>query len=344
MRASFLSYLFSCLLALLLFSTGLTAQDKLTIVSSASMFSDMASNLITDDFEIKTIVPIGGDPHKYRAKPSDARMVQTADLVLVNGLTFEGWIRELIANSGTKAKVITLTEGIEPISSMEYENSSDPHAWMNVSHARQYIKNIYEALIALKPDQSKALQEKYETYRQELTKLDQDIQNEINKIPENQRILITSHDAFQYYGQRYGLHLEAIMGISTEAEAQTSDIMRVSKAIKKNKVPAIFIESTINPKMLQQIAKDNKVEIGGELYADSLGDADSEGASYTKMMWHNTKTIADALSKAPAQEEKEEAKELPSLTDGLSNPMKIIIGIVLLLTVLTVIVSKIKRS
>lgn len=347
---NYIQNIFFTLFIMLLISVGVTnnlySQDKLTIVSSASMFSDMAANLITDDFEIKTIVPIGGDPHKYRAKPSDARMVQTADLILINGLTFEGWIRQLIENSGTKGKVITITDGIEPISSLQYENSSDPHAWMNVSFANQYIDNIYQALLELKPGKAEMLTKNYESYKKELTDLDVKIQTEINKIPEKQRVLITSHDAFQYYGQRYGLRLEAIMGISTEAEAQTSDIMRVSKAIKENNVPAIFIESTINPKMLKQIAKDNKVAIGGELYADSLGDENSEGATYKKMMWHNTKTIVEALSKTPSTktEEVKTENKVPDLTEGLSNPVKIIIGIVMLLTILMVIVSKIKRS
>jgi len=327
------------------FLVNTNAQEKKVIVSSASMFSDMISNLITDDFEIKTIVPIGGDPHKYRARPSDARMVQTADLILVNGLTFEGWIKELIANSGTKASVITITEGIEPISSLEYENSSDPHAWMNVAHGKVYIRNMYNALIELMPEKKGQITANYERYKKELTELDQNIQKEINKIPESQRVLITSHDAFQYFGQRYGLKLEAIMGISTEAEAQTSDIMRVSKAIKENNVPAIFIESTINPKMLKQIASDNKVAIGGELFADSLGDENSEGATYKDMMWHNTTTIANALSKIPeAKPEKEKTSEVPNLLDGMSNTLKIILGLAMLSVLFVVLATKMKRS
>lgn len=330
---------------LVITSINLQAQDKKTIVASASMFSDMISNLVTDNFTIKTIVPIGADPHKYRAKPSDARMVQTADLILVNGLTFEGWIKDLIANSGTKGEVLTITEGISPISSLEYENSSDPHAWMNVAHGKVYIRNMYEALLRLAPNEKDELTKNYEKYKAELTQLDQDIQIEINKIPEQQRVLITSHDAFQYFGERYGLKLEAIMGISTEAEAQTSDIMRVSKAIKSFNVPAIFIESTINPKMLKQIATDNKVEIGGELYADSLGDENSEGSTYKKMMWHNTITIANALSKIPApQADKKEKDKAKSITDGMSNTLKISLAAGVLLLILISLITKMKRS
>jgi len=120
--------------------------------------------------------------------------------------------------------------------------------------------------------------------------------NKIKEIPEDKRILITSHDAFKYYGKRYGIKLEAIQGISTDAEVQTSDIKRVAYTINRYKVPAVFVESTINPKLLSQIAKDNEVKIGGNLYADSLGDADSPAATYVDMITHNTNTIVSALT------------------------------------------------
>lgn len=330
----------------LLLSLNLAAQDKIQIVSSASMFSDMAANLATDNFEIKTIVPIGGDPHKYRAKPSDARMVQKADIILVNGLTFEGWINELVENSGTKGDVVTITKGVDVIKSMQYENSSDPHAWMDASNGLIYIKNIKEILIAKSPSDKVAIEKNYESYKAKLIALDKEIETSIASIPEGQNVLITSHDAFQYYGTRYNLRLEAIMGISTEAEAQTSDIQRVAKVLQENKVPAVFIESTINPKMLKQIAKDNNVAIGGELFADSLGDEKSPASTYINMLRSNTNTIVQALSKTkPIEVEKAEDKtKIPSIDDGMSKPLKIALGIILILAVVTVFVSKMKRS
>lgn len=320
---------------------------KIKIVASASMFYDMASNLITEDFEIETIVPIGSDPHKYKAKPSDARLIQKADLILVNGLTFEGWINEVIENSGTKAKIITITEGITPITSQQYKNSSDPHAWMTAANGLIYIKNIKDALINLRPDSKQKIEENYLIYEAKLKALDEELMSLIKTIPEAQRVLITSHDAFQYYGQHYGLRLEAIMGISTEAAAQTSDIERVSKAIKAYNVPAVFIESTINPKMLKQIAEDNNVAVGGQLYADSLGDEISPAPTYIEMLRYNTKTIASALTKSVA-EIKANNKEMeksspPSLTDGLSKANKILLASILLLAMLAVIVYKIKQ-
>jgi len=222
--------------------------------------------------------------------------VTFADLILINGLTFEGWINELIENSGTNAKVVTVTEHITPLTSVTYANSADPHAWMDASLVKSYVKSIADAMISLDPSNKTTYEQRLESYTAELDDLDRDIKAAISTIPEQKRILITSHDAFQYYGRRYGVQLEAIMGISTEAEAQTSDIRRVNQVIKEHRIPSIFVESTINPKLIQQIATDSKVSIGGELFADSLGDKESPASTYIDMMRYNTTTIVTALS------------------------------------------------
>jgi len=285
------------ILAILLFTSMLAvAQDKIKVVSSASIFQDMAMNIGGDKIEAFSIVPIGGDPHLYDPKPSDAQLVKSADIILVNGLTFEGWINKLIDNSGTSAKVYTITEGINVIKSDKYKNAADPHAWMDASNGLKYIENIKIALIETDPINADFYTENYEKYKAEIDALDTYISAEIKKIPEAKRMLVTSHDAFAYYGKRYNIRLNALKGISTEAETQTSDMVRVAKAIQKSEVPAIFIESTINPQVIQQIARDNNVKIGGELFADSIGDEDSEGPTYVKMLRHNTDVIVKALS------------------------------------------------
>ena len=146
-----------------------------------------------------------------------------------------------------------------------------------------------------------------------LKKLDQYILDQIETIPNEQRVLITSHDAFRYYGDRYGLELNAIMGISTEADVQTSDIQRVSKIIKEQNIPAVFLESTINPKMLKQIAEDNNVSIGGELFADSLGDKDSPASTYYSMLKHNTDTIVKGLRENNSKKKEAESDDSTSV-------------------------------
>ena len=267
------------------------------IVATASMIADMAQNIVGDKFEVTTIVPIGKDPHTYEPTPGDATMVANADVVLKNSLTFEGWLEKLIDNSGTKAKVITVTEGIDIIESLTYANSADPHAWMSAANGLKYVENIKDAMIAYDAANKDFYEANYAAYTKKLKDLDTYIKNQVNTIPTDQRILITSHDAFQYFGRRYGIRLESILGTSTDAQAQTSDIVRLNKVIKQNNVPAVFIESTVNPKMLQQLATSNDITIGGSLYSDSIGDKDSDAPTYYDMLKYNTDVIVKALSR-----------------------------------------------
>ena len=287
---------YSFLIAFLFFSGTVVAQEK-KVMATASIFADMAEVIAGEQLSIESIVPIGGDPHIYEPIPKDAKMVAEADLILKNGLTFEGWLDELIENSGTKAKIVTITKDIPVIESLTYKNSSDPHTWMSAQNGIKYIENIKNAFVELDPKHADIYEFNFKVYKQQLEDLDQRILNQIKSIPQKQRILITSHDAFQYYGRRYGIQLEAILGTSTDAEEQTSDIIRVNKVINASQVPAIFVESTINPKTLQQLAKDNNIKIGGQLYADSLGDEASPAPTYYKMLEHNTRVIVQALSK-----------------------------------------------
>ena len=308
------------------------SQDKIKVVSSASIFQDMAKNIGGDKVISESIVPIGGDPHTYTPKPSDVELVSSADLILINGLTFEGWITELIENSGTKAKVVLITEGVEPITSQKYHNASDPHAWMDASNGVKYVYNISAALASVDKENALFYADNGAKYTAEIKKAHDYIKNQVATIPKSQRILITSHDAFQYYGRAYDITLNAIMGISTESEAQSKDLQRVVKAIRENNIPAVFIESTINPKMLQQIASDTGVKIGGELYADSVGDADSEAPTYISMLTHNTNVIVKALTGTSVETTKIDS-------DDTSNNLWVYIGLgaVMLLSLLLLI-------
>ena len=288
---------------LICLSLSLSAQEgKLNVVATASMIADMVYQIAGDYIELQCIVPIGGDPHIYEATPKDAQMIAGADLLFRNGLTFEGWLNELIENAGSKAESVTVTEDIKPIESLIYQNATDPHAWMDASNGLKYITSIKNALIKADPANQATYQTNYENYYAELEELDRYIMTQIQKIPEERRILITSHDAFQYYGRRYGIRLESVLGTSTDADIQTSDIIRLNRVIRENGVPAVFIESTINPKILEQLASDNHIKVGGQLYADSIGDKDSPANSYAAMLKHNTDVIVEALSAASIEE------------------------------------------
>lgn len=282
-----------CLLGIL----PVTAQeeDRPLVVASASIFRDMAEVVSGGLVEVQSVVPIGGDPHIYEPTPADVRLVARADLVLVNGLTFEGWMNELIANSGTRARTITITEGIGTIESEEYANSSDPHAWMTAKNGQLYVENIRRALVDLDPYNKDVYDFNAQLYQQQLEDLDKEIFREISSLPESRRVLITSHDAFRYYGRYYGVRVEAALGTSTDAEVQTEDVNRLTKIIQESGVPAIFVESTINPKLIRQLATDNDVIIGGNLYADSLADPDHPAGTYLGMLRYNTQSLVAAL-------------------------------------------------
>lgn len=256
----------------------------------------MAEAIAGDVIRVESIVPLGGDPHTYEPTPEAAKLVTSADLILRNGLTFEGWLNELIRYSGTKAPVTLITKGIEPLGSIAYSGSSDPHAWMNARNGLIYAKNIYRALSLTFPEYADQFEFNYRLYRSDIERLDAWIRDTVRVIPQGQRVLITSHDAFQYFGAAYGLRLEAILGTSTDADAQTSDVLRVIKLIVESNVPAVFIETTVNPKLIRQIADDTGARIGGSLYSDSLGDDDSPASTYIEMLRFNARTIVKALS------------------------------------------------
>jgi zinc/manganese transport system substrate-binding protein len=275
----------------------LQAQDKPVVLATASMISDMASNIFGDKADVQMIVPLGGDPHLFEPTPNAAKKVNEADLILMNGLTFEGWLTELVENSGTKAETVRVTEGLKAITSDVYTNATDPHAWMDVSNAILYAENIMKAAKELIPNEAAYFDERFNKYKAELEATDKYIIEKIQSIPAKQRVLITSHDAFQYYGKKYGIQLKSSMGTSTDADVQTSDMIALQKVITETGVPAIFVESTVNPKLMEQLAKDNGIVIGGELFADSLGDKESGADTYIKMMKQNTDVITEALSR-----------------------------------------------
>jgi len=307
---------------MLLFFTSFSQDKKFTVLASASMIADMTEVITGGLVDVQCIVPIGGDPHLYEPTPKDVMKVAAADLILVNGLTFEGWLNELIDNSGTEAEVVTITNGIQPITSLQYQNATDPHAWMDLSNGLIYIDNIRDALKKLDPLHTEEFAFNHGVYKQQMEDLDKYIFEQIQSIPKEKRILITSHDAFQYYGKRYGVTLESILGVSTDADVQTADVIRLNQVIRTKNIPAVFIESTINPKLLEQLAKDNNIEVGGQLFADSIGDKESPAPSYLAMLKHNTDTIVKALSK--------EASDNSSTNDKESGPNWVLYAVILI--------------
>jgi ABC-type Zn uptake system ZnuABC Zn-binding protein ZnuA/ABC-type Mn2+/Zn2+ transport system ATPase subunit len=308
MKKAGLSYIFytiwlACLM--LIFSSIQAQHTKPKVLATTTFIADMAKNIAGEYAEVESMMPIGGDPHLYDPVPGDGKKIAESDLILKNGLTLEGWLGKMIDESGTEAYIATITDGIVPIKSSEYENAYDPHAWMDVKNGLIYIQNIRDALTVIDPENKAGYQANFEAYREELLALDAYIEREIKKIPKEHRILATSHDAFRYFGNRYGMQVESILGTSTDAEVQISDYNHLVKVIEETKIPAIFIESTINPKSINQLAKDGKIKIGGKLFADSLGDEESGANTYLKMLRQNTDLIVRGLINPTGTNEEE---------------------------------------
>ncbi|MBA4303528.1 MAG: hypothetical protein C0424_04825 [Sphingobacteriaceae bacterium] len=289
----------------LLLACVLNAQaQKPLVVATTSFLADMTRELGGETVEVRSLLPLGADPHIYDAVPGDALLLAQADLIVENGLNLEGWLSELITQAGKKAQRITATQGITPIGNEEHAGSYDPHAWMDPLLGRQYAQNISLALQQLVPAQTAYLQARLARYDSLLLSTHQQIEQLLAGIPAQRRVIATTHDAFRYFGQRYQMDVISVLGTTTDAEVRTADLQALINTIESRKLPAIFVESTINPKLLQQVAEDAGIRIGGSMYADSMGPEGSGADTYLRMLLHNARTLAEGLGGAATNEQR----------------------------------------
>jgi ABC-type Zn uptake system ZnuABC Zn-binding protein ZnuA len=274
-------------------------RNKPLVVATTTIIADITQQIAGDRVEIFCIMPVGGDPHIYQPVPGDARQIARSDLVLLNGLQLEGWLIELARHAGGSRPMIAVTEGIVPLQDEARHGEPDPHAWFDVRNIHYYVDNIVRGLSMIDPDGEAEYREQADEYKRKLDELDAWVRERIQSLPENRRILITSHDAFRYFGEAYGIRVMALQGISTEAQPQTRDVIELVRAIREYSIPAVFIETSVNPKMLEQIARDAGARIGGELFSDSLGHPDHEGGTYLGMVMYNVSTFVEAMKREP---------------------------------------------
>lgn len=293
-------------LAILILPTKGISQ-KLKAVTTTSFLADIATQIAGDQGDVQSVLPIGTDPHIYDPVPEDARKIAEAELLILNGLTLEGWLAEMIDNSGRTIIKVIATDGIEAIASSDHVGAVDPHAWMNPINVITYAANIRDGLIAARPSKASYFESRFQEYQEQLKAIDVYIRRRIEKIPVDKRILATSHDAFRYYGVHYGLEVESILGTSTEAEPTIGAYKALIDKLSKMGIPAVFVESTINPQLLRRLAKDLGIVIGGELFADSLGDEESGADTYLKMIRQNTDVIVNGLLGLSGKDSSEDA-------------------------------------
>jgi zinc/manganese transport system substrate-binding protein len=273
-----------------------TAQTKIPVVATISILGDFVKNVGGDRVEVTTLVGPNGDAHVYTPTPADAKNVAAAKLVIVNGFGLEGWITRLIKASGTKALTVTATNGIKS-RKMEEEGHqvTDPHAWQDVANAKIYVANIRDGLIAADPAGKSAYEANATRYLAKLADLETEVKAAIGKIPADHRRIITSHDAFGYFGAAYGMEFIAPEGVSTETEASAKDVAKIINQIKKQKIPAVFMENITDPRLMQQVAKESGAKIGGTLFSDALSDEKGPAPTYIDMMHNNIRQFTAAL-------------------------------------------------
>ncbi|MBD3163270.1 MAG: ABC transporter substrate-binding protein [Candidatus Eisenbacteria bacterium] len=274
--------------------------NEFLVVCSTTQVADFARQVAGDRAMVHCVLTPGADPHLYEPRPGDARIVARADLVLQNGLHLEGknWMETLAHDAGKP--VVTCADGIEPLRlDAEGKRVDDPHAWFDPANAVIYVRNVTEALARYDPERADEYRARADLYIAQLRALHLWTIERFHAIPPERRILVTSHDAFNYFCRTYDFTAAAPVGWSTGAEVgggMSPERRRtVVESIKEFDVPAIFVETTVNPKLIREIAREAGVEIGGELYSDSMGPVGSAGETYIGMMRENTLTIAEAL-------------------------------------------------
>jgi len=310
------------LAVLLGLSSSAGAADKIKAVASFSILGDMVQQVGGDRVEVATLVGPDGDAHVFSPTPADAKTLASAQLFFVNGLGFEGWMERLENSSGFKGKTVVASTGVKPRTMLEEESHdhegaeedheehakaehhdeeeaeevTDPHAWQDLENGKIYVANIRDGLIAADPQGKAVYEANAAKYLDAIAKEEMAVKQALAALPEASRKIITSHDAFGYFGAAYGLEIIAPEGVSTESEASAQDVAKIIRQIREEKIPAVFIENITDHRLLDQIARETGAKIGGTLYSDALSGADGPAATYLDMFKHNVGALTAALS------------------------------------------------
>lgn len=313
------------------------ADEPLQVVTSFSILADMVEQVGGERVEVTSLVGPDSDTHVFSPSPSDARHLAEADLVVINGLQFEGWMERLIDASGYTGTRVVASDGIEPLAAgdaapaehgheehaeehgghTEHDahtdehahvdehghahGTADPHAWLDVERGQQYIINIRDGLIAADPAHAEAYRQGAEQYLAELEALDKEIHALLGAIPESQRVVITGHDAFGYFAEAYDVRFLSPVGLNTASVPSAANMARLVDVIRDNNVQALFHENITNPAIIRQLAEEAGLPIAGTLYSGALA-SQGEASTYAGMMRHNAELIHDGLTHAGQDE------------------------------------------
>ena len=291
-------------LAFVMLASPAIAQQKLNVVATFSILGDFARHVGGDRVNVTTLVGPNGDTHVYTPSPADARTIANAQVVIVNGLGLEGWLPRLISSASRKDKVRTVvaTRGIKPLTvtdhhrGHDHDSDADPHAWQSIVNAKIYVANIRDGLIAADPAGTDTYKANANAYLAQLDALDREVRAAIATIPPERRKVISSHSAFGYFADAYGVSFIAPQGVSTDTEPSARDVASIITQIKRQKIPAIFLESISDPRLMRRIAAETGAKVGETLYSDSLTEENGAAPTYIAMVRHNIKALTSALS------------------------------------------------
>jgi zinc/manganese transport system substrate-binding protein len=280
-------------LVLALMTAPLRAADHLNVVASFSILADFARQVGGDKVDVTALVGPDSDVHVYTPTPHDARDVGAARLLIINGLGLEGWMPRLLQASGSKATIVTASEGITP---RKRGADADPHAWQSVKNAMIYVRNIREALVAADPADAAIFKANAERYQAQLEALDGEVRAAVDQIPSARRRVISTHNAFGYFSDAYGVQFIAPLGVSTETEPSARDVAEIIGQVRQARIPAVFLENFNDDRLVSRIAAEAGAKVGGTLYSDALSDENGQSPTYIDMVRHNIRALTSALA------------------------------------------------
>ena len=288
------------LTATMLLMSVVSMAKPINVVTTTGMIADLAINIGQDKVKVTSLMGSGVDPHLYKATQGDLRRLVNADIIFYNGLHLEGTMQNIFKKLAKKKPVHAVSDKINHQNIIQTDGAHDPHIWFDVSLWRKAGKEVLARLANLDPSNRAFYEANAKHYLAELKALHEWTKQEINKIPQSQRMLITAHDAFGYFGRAYGVDVRGLQGISTASEFGLNDIKRLKKVIVNHQIKAVFIESSVPKKFLQSLvagvkAEGGQLEIGGELFSDAMGLKGTKEGTYIGMVKHNVNTIVSAL-------------------------------------------------
>lgn len=289
----------------LLFAQGVEAQEKVKVLASFSILGDLVREVGGERVEVSTLVGPNTDMHDFQPTPAHAKAVAAARLVVINGLGFEGWADRLVKSANYKGARLVASKGVKALTAEtdghghnhkhKHSDRYDPHAWQEVANVKIYVANIRDALIGVDAAGKDVYTKNAATYLAKLDALETEIKQLFAGLSDKERRAITSHDAFHYFGDAYGIEFLAAQAAGGNTQPSARDVARLIQQIRKEGVKAVFVENISNPRVIEQIARETGAKIGGTLYSDALSDASGPATTYVDMMRHNAKTIAAAL-------------------------------------------------